>query len=244
MPDDYLVEKIFPSKRVHLLAGISSAGKSRFMLPALILWRMGAPFLGLKSNPVPWCVVCGDRPVADTEDTLKSMGFSPSDVPIIPAFGRNEKSSYGIMSAIKECGAKMAFWEGFDMCVQNPNSSGEVKEMLSRVTSYCEDDLTVLGSVGVAKLKPHEMYQNPRQLVAGSSLWERATSSNLIVVPVNPKDIEDPNRILYVSLKNSPSFTVKGKFNESGILVFDSWKDRIHGNAVEAILNPHARKNA
>lgn len=200
--------------------------------------------LGLESRPVPWCMVCGDRPIADTEDTLRSMGFSPSDVPLIPAFGKGNKSSYGVMAAVKECGAKLVLWEGFDMAVENPNSTGEVKELLSRITGYCEDGLTILGTVGVAKLKPSEMYQNPRQLVAGSSLWERSTSTNLIIQAVNPRNIEDPHRILYVSLKNSASFTVKGKFDESGILVFEDWANRISGPTLDAVLkhqNGHSR---
>jgi hypothetical protein len=236
----YLVDKIIPSRRIHLLAGISSAGKSRFLLPALILWNAGIPLLGLRAYPVPWCMVCGDRPLSDAEDTLASMGFSTSDVDIIPAFGQHNKSSYGIMDEIEKRKYKLVLWEGFDMTVKNPNSPGEVKELLSRITAYCEEGLTIIGSVGVAKLKPHEMYQNPRQLVAGTSLWERATSTNFIIMPTNPKDIEDPNRILYVSLKNSASFTVKGKFDETGILVFDDWANRIHGNMIP---DPVHRRN-
>jgi len=216
----FIIDRLLPINRVHLLAGISSAGKSRFALPALVMWHACLPVMGLRSWPVPWCVVCGDRPIADAHDTLNSMGIPLSEVPIIPAFGKNNKPFFRIMEEIKDGGYEFVFWEGFDMLVKNPNNPNEVKELLSDVTAYCEEGLTVLGTVGVAKLKPHEIYQNPRQLVAGSSIWERATSSNLIIVPTNALDIGDKGRLLYCSLKNSPSFSVTGSFDDKGILVF------------------------
>lgn len=224
MPDDnvpkFIIDRLLPVNRVHLLAGISSAGKSRFAIPAFILWHACLPVMGLKSWPVPWCLVCGDRPLADAHDTITSMGLPIEEVPIIPAFGKHNKSFLKVMMEIEDGGYQFVFWEGFDMLVKNPNNPSEVKEMLSTATAYCEEGLTILGTVGVAKLKPSEIYQNPRQLVAGSSIWERATSSNLVVVPVNPLDIGDNNRLLYCSLKNSPSFSVTGSFDDKGILSF------------------------
>ena len=79
LESDYLIDKILPRNRIHLLeAGISSAGKSRFMLPALVLWNAGIPVIGLESDPVPWCMVCRDRPLQDSIDTIEKIGFNPS----------------------------------------------------------------------------------------------------------------------------------------------------------------------
>lgn len=237
----YLIDRILPRGRVSLLAGISSSGKSRWAIPSLLMYQHGLPVLGLKVHPVPWCVVCRDRPLADSEDMLKSMGFSPQDVNIIPAFGKHSRTRTGIFSAIEDSGAKLVLWEGFDMMVKSPNNPYEVGEFLSEVSAYCEDGLTVLGTVGVAKLKPGERYDNPRQLVAGSSVWERATSSNLIIVSCNPRDLSDGRRILYVSLKNEPSFQLAGRFDESGMLVFDDWEFRHRGALLAASMAPHRR---
>lgn len=212
------------------------------MLPALILWSTGVPVLGLRSHPVPWCMVCGDRPLSDAEDTLESMGFSDSDVRVIPAFGQHWKSPRDIMDEIRKLKAQLVFWEGFDLGVRNPNNPNEVKLLLSSVTAECEQGLTVIGSVGVAKLKPHEMYQNPRQLVAGSSLWERATSTDMVIMALNPRDIEDGHRLLYVCLKNSASFAVQGCFDESGILVFDDWDKRLSGEALSKLLDSFRKR--
>jgi hypothetical protein len=223
----FLIEKLLPSNRVHLLAGISSSGKSRFSIPAFIMWHACLPVLGLKSYPVPWCVVCGDRPLADIQDTLEGMGFPPDVVPVIPSFGKHNKSFLQVMEKIEDGGYKFVLWEGFDMLVRNPNNPNEVKELLSDMSSYCEEGLTVLGTVGVAKLKPNEVYPNPRQLVSGSTIWERATSTNLIILATNPGEIEDPNRVMHACLKNSASFSVYGKFDELGRLIFDDYSNRV-----------------
>jgi hypothetical protein len=209
-----------------LLAGISSAGKSRFAIPALIMHKAGLPVLGLASHPEPWCLVSRDRTLLEVQESIVSLGFNPEDVPIVPAFGAHSKSFNLIMQDIEKLGVKLVFWEGIDMMVRNPNNPFEVGEFLSSLTAYCEKGLTVLGSTGVAKLKPNETYQNPRQLVSGSTIWERCTGTNFVIVPIAPKDIEDGRRLLYASVKNESSFAVVGEFGERGVLTFDSYAQR------------------
>lgn len=232
----YLIDRILPANRIHLLAGISSSGKSRFLIPAMMMWSAGLPICGLKSFPARWCMVCRDRPLADAQDMISKIGFDLSEVPIIPAFGQHAKERYVIMEEIEKRGAKLIVWEGFDMMVKNPNNPNEVGDFLSDMTAYCEDGLTIIGTVGVAKLKPGEVYQNPRQLVAGSTIWERSTSTNLIIVPIEPKDIADTSRLLYVSLKNDQSFQLAGQFDNNGILVFDDYDRRDFGARIAASL--------
>jgi hypothetical protein len=146
------------------------------------------------------------------------------------------------MTEIEDLGARLVLWEGFDMMVKNPNNPSEVGDFLSSITAYCEHGLTVIGTVGVAKLKPHETYQNPRQLVAGSSIWERATGTNFIIVAVNPRDIGDSRRLLYVSLKNEASFAVQGQFDDNGMLVFDDYEMRHRGAELAQNIG-HVHKN-
>lgn len=192
--------------------------------------------MGLKSFPVKWCMVCRDRPLQDALDTITSMGFPEEDVNIIPAFGQYSKQRYEIMTAIEDADAKLVLWEGFDMMVRNPNNAYEVAEFLSEMSAYCEQGLTILGTTGIAKLKPHEMYTNPRQLVSGSSIWERSTSTNLIIVARNPGNVEDGRRILFACLKNQASFTVEGHFNDWGMLEFEDWEDRLTGEQLKAAI--------
>ena len=186
----------------------------------------------------------GDRPLADAQDTVRSIGFDLGDVHIIPAFGKHSKILHTIMTEVQDYGAKLVLWEGFDMMVRSPNNPSEVGDFLSQISAYCEEGLTVLGTVGIAKLKPHEMYDNPRQLVAGSSVWERASSTNFIIRSINPKDIADGRRLLYVSLKNSPSFAVKGDFDDNGMLIFEDYAYRQDGADIAKIIGARNRNGA
>jgi hypothetical protein len=238
-----LIENILPRNRISLVAGISNAGKSRGFISMLCQWSLEMPVLGFKSHPVPWCIVCGDRPVEDLHDTLRSMGYPIDVVPIISAFGRNHKRKSVVIEEAQKLGAKLIFWEGFDMV---PDSTVETKcvfEFLSELTAYCEDGLTILGSVGISKLKPYEVYSNPRQLVGGSSMWERSTSTNFVLMPRYPGNVEAPERVLFVSVKNFPSFTVGGKFSEQGDLEFMDWKCRLQGQWLkEAVDDMRGKK--
>ena len=220
---------ILPTRRVHLLAGISSSGKSRFAAPALIMGMAGLAALDLNHKRAPWCIVSRDRPLSDVQGMLRGMGFSVEDVHIIPNFGKHSRPRYQVMEAIAREGVEFVLWEGIDFEVNNPNNPHDVATLLSELTAYCEGGLTILGTTGVAKLKPNETYQNPRQLVAGSSAWERCTHTNMVIVPINPVDIEDPRRLLYVSLKDDPSFTVAGEFGDRGILSFEGYEARERG---------------
>lgn len=219
----YLIEKAIPRNRVHLLAGISSAGKTRWAYPTFWSWNACLPVMGLKSYPVPWCIVSGDRPLIDVEESISTMDLPLEEFKIIPAFGKHHKNRVQIMEAIEEGGYRFVLWEGFDFLVRNPNNPNEVAELLSNMAAYCEEGLTILGIVGVPKLKPGEGYENPRQLIGGSTIWERCTSTNIIIAPVNPKDVADPSRMLYACLKNSDSFRCPGAFDEHGRLTFSNW---------------------
>ena len=71
-------------RRVHLLGGLSDAGKTRFILPAMLNW-IGAP---------PWCYVVGDRTLDDAQDSMRDMGINPADVPTVPAFGADIQTEH------------------------------------------------------------------------------------------------------------------------------------------------------
>jgi hypothetical protein len=177
--------------------------------------------------------------VQDVYDSLNGMKIPKGEVNIIPAFGIHSKSRMKVMEAVIKSGAKLVYWEGFDMLVKNPNNPFDVGQMLSEISAFCEAEngITVLGTVGVAKLKPHETYANPRQLIAGSSIWERATSTNFVIVATHPGNIESGQRLLYVCLKDTASFATLGDFSDGGFLTFQSWENRISGEELEKVVS-------
>ena len=220
-----LIDTILPASRIHLLGGHSNVGKTRFLLPFLLEWQAGNPVLGHASNPVPWAYVVGDRFLAEAEDTCRSMGIDPERIPMIGAFGDQDKSWLGV---IKEATARkvgLLVWEGFtDFCPLERKK--EIRDFISSVGAYCcrpefhNGSLTILGVAESPKLKPGDRYDDPRQRISGFASWGYHTSSVLLIENECPANIEATERILHCSLKNAPSFTMEGQFNDRGHLEF------------------------
>jgi len=222
---DCLVEKLLPINRIHLVSGPSDVGKTSFWYMALTLWAAGLPLLGQKSYPIPWTLVSSERPLADVYDSIIRLGLMPRDFDILPAYGRHNKSLTDIWKELDERGTpRLVFWEGFDAVVKQRNNAHEVREFMSASTAHCEEDkYTILGSGGVAKMKPYEWYDDPRQMTAGSEIWGRLASTVFIMLKENPADLSDSHRLMHICIKNDKSCTVRGCFDENGILTFDDY---------------------
>src|SRR5260221_9687737 len=87
-----LIEEVLPTRRVHLLGGVSDAGKTRWVIPAMLDWEDRKEVLGRASHPVPWAYVIGDRTHQEAKDTMHTMGINPDRIRCIPAFGRENKN--------------------------------------------------------------------------------------------------------------------------------------------------------
>ena len=218
-----LVDDIFPTRRVHLLGGVSDAGKTRFILPALLDWQQGKPFLGRASHPVPWAYVVGDRPVGEAVDTANSMGLF--GIRMIPAYGAYNKDWWHIVQAAKALTPipQLLVIEGFGDLPEG-ESRKLVREFLSHVSAYCEDvnefpaGLTVLGIMESPKLKPNERYKNPRQRISGVSSWG-FHSSTVIIVEAEDEECTSPDRTFWVCMKGAQRRKLKGTFDSQGRLV-------------------------
>ena len=219
-----LADDIFPVRRVHLLGGVSDAGKTRFILPLLMQWQAGLPILGRASHPVPWVYVVGDRLVEEAHDTLSDMHIPPASVRIIPAFGQHNKSYTQILLAASVLQPQPQFLviEGFgDLCGE---SRSEVREFLGSIGSYCQGctefpaGLTILGIVESPKQKPYERYANPRQRISGSSAWGYH-SSTVILVESEDQECNGPDRTVWLCMKNSQRRKLKASFDSLNRLV-------------------------
>ena len=222
-----LVDKVLPARRVHLLAGVSDAGKTRFIIPAMVDFQEGKPFLGHTSHPVPWAYVIGDRLEEEAHDTISSMGIDPSKIQMIPAFGPHNKSYRQIMAAAAKLDPipQLLVIEGFADLVGGKDSRRDVREFLGTMGAYCCDKklfpagLAVLGVVETPKMKPGEIYGNPRQRVSGVSAWGYH-SSTIILIEKAGTDVsmETPDRSMWVCMKNSRREKLAAQFNEAGCL--------------------------
>lgn len=191
----------------------------------LLEWQAGMPILGFESNPVPWAYVVGDRLLIEAHDTCRAMGIDPTRIPMIGGFGDQNKSARAIMNEAEKMGVGLLVWEGFsDFC--EGDRKKEVREFMSNMAAYCHrkeffnSSLTFLGVMESPKLKPSEMYPDPRHRISGVAGWGYHASSVWLIESTDPHDIENPNRKLKCSIKNGPSVEAEGSFNDRGQLTF------------------------
>lgn len=220
-----LVDDVLPARRVHLLGGVSDAGKTRFILPALLDWEQSKPFLGRASHPVPWAYVVGDRPLVEAQDTISSMGHNPASIRMIPAYGLHNKNWYEIVRAARALVPipQLLVIEGFGD-LPNGEHKKEIRGFLSDVSAYCESTadfpsgLTILGIMESPKLKPNEKYRNPRQRVSGVSSWGFHTST-VIIIESDDEECTGPDRTFWVCMKGAQRRKLRGSFDTQGRLI-------------------------
>lgn len=221
-----VIDKILPANLFNLTSGASDAGKSSFWYLALAMVEMGVPVLGLDVRPLPWCIVSYDRTLEEVHGVLKRIGLDPKATDIIPAFGRENKSPQKVWVEIEKRRhkAKVVLWEGIDGAVKNRNNSYEVREFCSEIAAHCQDErITLIGTGGIAKLKPWEMYDDPRQLAAGSEWWGRSASTMFVMRKWDPENVKDHRRVMDICPKAAAGCRVLGKFDSEGMLQFDSY---------------------
>ena len=224
----YLIDNILPSNEIHLLAGPTGAGKTRWLFDTLMAWEKGLPVLGLASHPMPWIYVAGDRSIDAVYRTLDTMGISRAAFEILPAW--DEKLTFnGIIELVQCSGAKLAVLEGFGQYVDPPGHTHQVRNFLR---SACETikmhDITVLGVVECPKMKPKDVYTNPRQRVSGAAAWGHHSETIFLVEPANPGDASDPTRNITGCPRNYAGIVKLARFDRNGKLVL--CKESKNGN--------------
>jgi hypothetical protein len=81
-------------------------------------------------------------------------------------------------------------------------------------------EMTIIGVVESPKLKPQERYENPRWRVSGAAAWAHYSETIFLIEPSFAKDIDKPERKLYVCPRNAPGMELKGAFDKHGRLTF------------------------
>lgn len=221
----YLIDNIMPSLEVHLLAGASDAGKTRWLLHFIPDWAAGNAILGQVSHPVPWMYVSADRTERGFHRTCSKMSINPASIPYLPAFGANRKSMREIIGCAAAARVELLVIDGLQKFVEPPHGMPQVQEFLETLSAYCDpslqfpNGLTFLGTVESPKMKPMEKYDDPRQRVSGVAAWGYY-SETVFAIERKSKDAADPIRTLFVCSKQHPRIQIDGTFDPSGHLVF------------------------
>ena len=217
---EFLIDRILPTKEIHLLAGPSGAGKTRWLMGALQRWELGLPVLGLASHPVPWAYVGSDRSLASIHRTLLDINVDPVNIKIIPAWGGDRLTLTQIFDRGEKMGSQLLVIEGFGGFPDADTSNG-IRSFLNAVQSYIDrSGITIIGVVESPKMKPHERYEAPRQRVSGAAAWAHYTDTIFVIEPSDPKEPMLPDRTLFVCPRNSTGLTFQSTFTTNGRLEF------------------------
>lgn len=214
----YLVDTLFPSREVHLIAGPSGSGKTRWLFDTLLEWELGADVLGYRSYPVPWCYIASDRSLESVQRTMLDMGLT-GRFPIIPAWDEHW-SWTRLYDHMQKDPAKLFIVESFATFNDGPGRGKDVKEFLQRNSDFCRRfDKTIFGVMESPKLKPFERYTNPRQRVSGVAAWAHFAETIVLVEPNELAGAEKPNRVLTVAPRNGKMIVKDLVFNQDGHLI-------------------------
>ena len=222
MSSDFLIDCILPKREISLVAGPSGAGKTRWLLHTLKHeWEKGLPVLGYESFPEKWVYIASDRSEASVNRTMTDIGIDPKTINIIPAWGKHRKTLAQIFDAIKDSGAKLAVIEGFGGYAEEGTPSA-VRHHLSTVQHMLEsEDVTVIGVVESPKMKPRDVYENPRQRVSGAAAWAHYTETIFLVEPTEVANPKLPSRRLIVCPRNAAGMILQSAFDNQGRLRFE-----------------------
>lgn len=220
MGDDtqYLINPLIQTELVHLCAGPSGAGKTRWLLPMLYnQWRRGKDVLGHRSYPVPWAYVVMDRPYSSVESTLLSLDLDPQMINIIPAMDMEFKSISQVVDCAKDMGAKLMVIEMFSYLLPGPENRENVRAFMGAVQRMlAQTGMTIIGTMESPKMKQRDVYKNPRQRISGPASWGHCAETIILVEP-DPKRPEDsPYRTISIHTRNGQAEMFHGEFRRDG----------------------------
>ena len=218
---EFLIETILPAHQVHLLAGPSGAGKTRWIINLLKnTFERGEPIFGYKTHYVPWAYVAADRSIESVHRTFNDIRIDPKSVNIIPAFGTDNKNLYEIQDAITQSKAKLVVIEAFGHFAEDTKSA-VIKKYLERWQVMAKQgDYTIIGVVESPKMKPNDRYKNPRWRVSGAAAWAHFADTIFLVEPDEKADGHKSARLLHLCPRHAQEQSFTSSFGTDGKLVF------------------------
>lgn len=222
-PDDFVVEGMFPTKRVHLIAGPVGAGKSTYIYQLGRAILDGTEFMGKPThNGGRFVYIAADRTRREALATLRRMGALDL-IPRVRWLFINEIRQKGIVPFLEtiieqNCSVgDTIVVEPFQFFLRDdknrtgdPNSYMDVSHWICKVKDVVEKfGVTLFGSVHPPKAKKGEGYGSVRDRLIGTSAWTGFTSTTVYIEPVNPDDVTDPYRTIHVLVRDGQNFTLE-----------------------------------
>lgn len=197
-----LVNPIISEKSFTLIGGGATGGKSTIAFQGVEEWITHQTFFGFPCVRIPkFYYLAFDRIIEVVYDHLNLLGINFGEWVELHSYAMADTSSQIILPEM-EYGSVLIL-DGVDMIVKK----GRVKEF-GDVNDTCRDvkrvieshGVSVIGLMGATKSIPNGGSDNfnPMDKLLGAGVWQRISETNILIEPVNPKDITDPRRTMLI----------------------------------------------
>jgi hypothetical protein len=209
-PRDGEKHGVFALGSLHLVQGSSGNGKTTLMLQMLKAQRDRQPFFGREGTGREYLVVWQDRSKEELERQLDAMDML-NDPPPYQVVDGSKPPAQVIEEIIKSRQVKpeVILVEGLDLWSQDAKDMKHVSTLATAVRSVGEHyHVSLIGTVGMPKMKPKEQYSAPRDRAFGSSAWARKADT-VVDITVDP---ETENRHVQLLLRTGKAQKMQFEF--------------------------------
>lgn len=222
----WIVEKIFPARRIHILAGASGSNKTTYLLQHLFEWEKGRPLHGYSSFPVPWVYVTCDRSREETEETFTRMGIdlnAINTVYLLDEKYRDVRTIETLFSRLtKEFpDARLYVIDAFYTLTPGGkyNDNATVNDFLRTIVRLCDQhDVTIIGTHHSPKMKEGDGYVAARDCILGAIAWGAFSSTVLHIRSPKPEDPACLERTLAILPRNGAALVLEYVLDDHGCL--------------------------
>ena len=218
-----LIETLVAERSFTLLGGGSTGGKTTLIFQGLEEWIIHSTFLGYKCLRLPrFHYFAFDRPLETVYDKLNKLKINFGERVTLRSHALDDFTEKNPFRFPQVAQGDVVILDGLDMLV----NGGNVKEF-GPVNSICRDckklvdalGISVIGMIGAVKTNNNgESHGNPMDKLLGSGAWQRISETNLLIEHVNPKDIEDPQRYLYIRPREGKGKVMTLEFHDDSRL--------------------------
>jgi hypothetical protein len=240
-PSNYLIPGLIPRRSINLVIGPAKSGRSSLLLPQFNSYLASHQFLDYPldtdQRPEQIAALLCQRPIDWMMHKTRSLKLEaltyPSLFPIEYWNGRPGTAWQDTLSlhldhqtvASQGRRPRLLYVEGFQMMMPDGklNDPGAVNGFLGSLQEFCtEQDLAIIGTVGMAKMKAGENYPLLQQRVMGSVQWAESAST-LIGVQILDANLPASRRSTWreitVMARGDAPRTLYADFDGAGRLV-------------------------
>jgi len=218
----YVVDTIFPCRRLHIIGGPAHAGKTSLMFRIMADWNAGLNVFGFRSHRMPFCYVsCVDNLEA-CQDVVRRMCVS--GIPVLSATDHGGVNSIETLYnfAVKaHPDVRVIFLDSILRVAEgNGLDNKMVGDVLDKWSRFMQDrNLTIIATGRCAKPKDNKASVRSIDRFLGATCWTEFASTFIGIEPRSPNRPRDDRRKVAIMPKGSASFELYYRFTSEGHFV-------------------------